>query len=236
MVTAKSQHWCLDEWVLSVAPGFPSHHRCPFTPLTDETKITNKRRHQNMTQVSYNRDAINNGTTVGSGLQLPAGMASLTPSAKPSGEVGSAGPSCSRPRHSTRLHHQPRLWFASRPVVVSCFVGFDLQPLFISQKCRLCDKQTTASRCHHSLWHRQTMWVPHLCAPTWCSLSPPCFCLLLLTPSLTLSLPPLLFLIKHYDSSFAQWCKRHGSFVIMPSCSRVKCENISSLWSPELSN
>lgn len=80
---------------------------------------------------------------------------------------GGASPPCSRPRHSIRPHSQPRLWFASRPVVVSCFVGFDLQSLFTSQKCRHRGKQTQASGCHHSLWHRQTMRGSDLFGDTW---------------------------------------------------------------------
>lgn len=177
VVTRKSQHsgaWLSECWLLHQV----SHHitLVPIAPLANDTGIINKIHHQNITQVSYSCDAIYNATTVGWGVTTTCWEGfSPTPGAKPLGEVGSTGSSCSRPRHSIRLHHQSRLCFASRPVVKSSFVGFDLQPLFIPQKCQLRDKQAKASHRHHSLWHRRTMWVPHLYAHTRDSLSPPLF-------------------------------------------------------------
>lgn len=99
------------------------------------------------------------------------------------------------------------------------FCGIWSAPLFTSQKSQHHDKQTKASRCHHSLWHRQTMWAPIYMQTRDPPLIFPVFvCSALLSWFIvdSLSLPPLLSLIKYYDSSFAQWCKQHGSFITMP--------------------
>lgn len=124
-------------------------------------------------------------------------------SAKPSGEVGSAGSSCSRPRHSTRLHHQPR------PDQKWCRVLWDL----------ICSRCLFLRNADFAINKLQPVAViTHFGTDKRCGcpiyvqsrdvLSPPpvlvCYCLPGCRPSLTLSLPPLLFLIKHYDSNFAQ--------------------------------